>query len=305
MSTWIPIGIFLVFWVIVIIQMKSGWQKGFNKRIQFPAQVKAGWLKVPLKIKHDPILIYLLSNAPQEFYSSGKHNPTHPATWGAVGVVEQTLVFEGNTGDDQWINLKNIRWVGTKMINLQEGKYTYLREALVVHAEQDEEWRVLTFLSTAANPWANIPTKLDYKTHNFGKRLAALCKLDFQDFTGQSEDFGPARAQQINQDMLGQWHPVNDNKLDLYLAPDRLVYGGKAIIHLAQIRKLDVYAEGTRRNVNPFAQDLLRIEYEADGKHVVTGFLLRRADEWGTELAKRTGIPCDLQEGRKKKNGDL
>jgi len=38
-----------------------------------------------------------------------------------------------------------------------------------------------------------------------------------------------------------------------------------------------VYAKGAFRNINPFAQDLLRIEYDADGKHVVTGFLVRRA----------------------------
>ncbi|HEX3051162.1 MAG TPA: hypothetical protein VHP83_10945 [Aggregatilineaceae bacterium] len=74
------------------------------------------------------------------------------------------------------------------------------------------------------------------------------------------------------------------------------------MIHLAQIRRLEVYAEGTRRSINPFAQDLLRIEYEADDKHVVTGFLLRHADEWGAELAKRTGVPFDKQEGRKKKS---
>ncbi|HEX3051164.1 MAG TPA: hypothetical protein VHP83_10955 [Aggregatilineaceae bacterium] len=304
MSTWIPIGIFLGFWVIVIIQMKSGWQKGFKKRAEFPPQVKTHWLEVPLKIKHDPILIFLLSNAPQEFYSSGKHNPTHPATWGAVGIVDQTLVFEGNTGDDQWINLATIRWVGVKTLSLQEGKYAFKKEALVVHAEQDGEWRVLTFLSTSDNPWANIPSKLDYATYEFGKQLAELCKLEFEVCTGRSEDFGPTDAQQMNQDVYGQWHPADDSRLEkkLYLAPDRLIYGWKDTIHLAQIRKLEVYAEGTRRSINPFAQDLLRIEYEADGNHVVTGFLLRHADEWGTELAKRTGVPFDWQEGRKKKS---
>jgi len=65
----------------------------------------------------------------------------------------------------------------------------------------------------------------------------------------------------------------SDSRLEnvLYLAPDRLIYGWKDAIHLSQLRGLEVYAKGAFRNINRVCAGLLRIEYDADGKHVVTG----------------------------------
>ncbi|HEX3051161.1 MAG TPA: hypothetical protein VHP83_10940 [Aggregatilineaceae bacterium] len=277
---------------------KGTWKQERRKRMDFPGQVSERWRNEGRTVPFEPVLLLLLATQPQR-------PTTGPYILGVLGIVDDKLAFEGMNGERYQIPLNAICWIGRKTTPVQERETITEKEVLVIHADYDGQWNVFTLGAGSIHLRANSPNTLDYQARTFTHTLVERCQLELHMYSGTHEDFGPAQAQQISQDVYGQWHEDNADGSPLYLAPDRLIYGWKDMIHLAQIRKLDVYAEGTRRSINPFAQDLLRIEYDADGNHVVTGFLLRRADEWGAELAKRTGVPCDLQEGRKKKNGDL
>jgi len=69
MTVLIPCGLLSGFWVVIIIVVKASWKKGVQKtRGEFPTQVKTHWLEVPLKIKYDPLLVFLLVQRSTEFY---------------------------------------------------------------------------------------------------------------------------------------------------------------------------------------------------------------------------------------------
>ncbi|GEM_PF-903697 len=304
--------------LIVVVPAVIYWNRARDNRMNFPGRVRAVWIKAGRDVPLQPVLMMLLATRPRRVYS-GLRSSTSPGILGALGVVDRVLVMEGMNGESRRIPLDAIRWIGTKTIRVQEGKYANAKEALVIHSDDGGQWQVFVFVTGSNNPIGSIPAALTVGARVFARELAQRCQTELHQYFGGREDFGPAHARQMNQDMLGQWHAADgdDSTLDvsftdlisdvstsresLYLAPDRLIYGWKEAIHLSQIRGLDVYAKGVFRNINPFAQDLLRIEYDADGKHFVTGFLVHRGEQWGAELSQRTGIPCDVQEGRKKK----
>jgi hypothetical protein len=104
----------------------------------------------------------------------------------------------------------------------------------------------------------------------------------------QFEDFGPEPAVYLVQDAAGNWQRVTPDspppdqsgwQYALYLAPDRLLYGGQHAVPLAAIRRVDMHAVG---RLNPFPENLLKIEFAyGDGGTRVIGFLLPNAGDCG------------------------
>ncbi len=71
-----------------------------------------------------------------------------------------------------------------------------------------------------------------------------------------------------------------------------------------QIREIGAFSKGGVLNsLNPFAEDLLRIECQPtpDGKPEVIGFLVRDAEDWAEAIRSRSPARITVHAGRKKK----
>jgi hypothetical protein len=68
------------------------------------------------------------------------------------------------------------------------------------------------------------------------------------------------------------------------------------------VRRVDVFEPGgVLAELNPFHEDLLRIEYESPEQHEVIRFLVRRGEGWADAIQTLTSVPCEHHRGRKKK----
>jgi len=115
------------------------------------------------------------------------------------------------------------------------------------------------------------------------------------------EDFGPARALRMHEDVYGEWHA--DREDQLYLAPDRLLFGWRSAIPLDDIQRLNVLHRGGLDALRPLASGLLRIEYRAaEGAIETVGFKVRRPAEWADAIAEHSASGLPVGQGRKKKN---
>jgi hypothetical protein len=218
--------------------------------------------------------------------------------------VDKHLVFIGRRRYDEewvpeeWIPFDQIRWLGTRYVSGQEGHSGIKRDALIVHYEQRGFWHVGAWFSVQQN--------------DLIKALSVETGLPVIKYFGEREDYGPAPAARQIEDVYGRWHPfregghlpsVDADQGELYLAPDRLLFNRRHPIHLAQVRRVDVFEPGgVLAELDPFHEDLLRIEYETpDQQHAVIGFLVRGGDRWASAIRTRTSVPYEHHRGRKKK----
>jgi hypothetical protein len=178
-----------------------------------------------------------------------------------------------------------IRHIGLTAVSVRRAP----KRALTVHYDSPDGWRVATFLT-------DTPVEL-------AQALADECNLPVYDSGEAREDFGPARAARLFEDVYGEWHA--DREDELYLAPDRLLFGWRDAIPLADVQRLDVYAQGGRlHDLNPLARDLLRVEHGPAGGDVeVVGFAVRGADQWADAVRQRAAAPLAVYVGRKRKKG--
>jgi hypothetical protein len=246
-------------------------------------RVQTAWVHAGQIVHYGPVGAVCLGNRPRHVYASG--------IFGALGITDGRLVFDGQHNNTKNISVPfdRIRHVGLTTVLVLAGKVYAQRRVITVHYTSPDGWRVATFLT-------DMPVELAQELGDEGH-------LSVYDSGSAREDFGPARATRLFQDLYGEWR--DDRPGDLYLAPDCLLFGWRDEIPLAAIRRLDVYRSGGRlHNLSPLSQDLLRIEYgESEEDFQTVGFAVRRAERWIDAIQHRTSTPLDVHAGRKKKTG--
>ncbi len=269
---------------------------------QYAAAVARRWRAEGRDVRFEPTVVEYYGDEPLRSHAR------RAATRGVLGIADRDLIFVpfGNR-EEQPLPFDVIRWIGTHTVEVSQGDGTTTKNALVVHYEAAGEWHMGVWVMSWPNTVAGVLAKLNGQ-------------LDPPLF-GQREDYGPETAECLLQDVYGEWHPADEARRrddvvhspfegltlahgPLYLAPDRLVFNRYLMIHFAQLRRIEVYERGGLLNrLNPFAEDLLRIEYALpdEPRGLVVGFLVRSADQWGKTLAARAQVPYEVREGRKKK----
>jgi hypothetical protein len=246
-------------------------------------RVQTAWVHAGQLVRYGPVGAVCLGNRPRRAYGGG--------IFGALGITDGRLVFDGhrNNTDNISVPSDRIRHIGLTTVPVLAGiKMQAQRRALTVHYDSPDGWRVAIFLT-------DMPVEL-------AQELADEGHLPVYDSGSAREDFGPARAVRMFQDLYGEWR--EDREGDLYLAPDRLLFDWRDAIPLADIRRLDVYQQGGRlHDLSPLSRDLLRIEYgESEEDFHTVGFVVRRADRWVASIQHRASTPLDVHAGRKKKD---
>lgn len=245
-------------------------------------QVRTTWVRAGQIVHYGPVGASCLGHHPRATYGGG--------TFGALGLTDKRLVFDGYRSNRQNLSLRldQIHSIGLTTLPVIVGRAVSRKRALTVHHTGPDGWRVAVFLLDAPVEFANT--------------LSDECDGCIVRDTGQQrEDFGPARATRMAQNIYGEWHA--DREGDLYLAPDRLLFNWRDAIPLDAIQRLDVLEQPS---ANPLAADLLRVEYgtpdDADYATDVAGFLVRRAEKWAETIATHAPQPVDVHTGRKKKS---
>lgn len=252
---------------------------------QLIERVRAQWARQAWAVSLDPV-------GATYYGSQLKRSRTNTnGRFGALGITHGRIMFQHRSSADIFIPLEDIVWAGVHAIRVTQGKSAFNREALIVHSVINGRYDVSAWVLRGPQ----MRRLLEVLESHIGTRART--------FGTFREDHGPAEAVQVQQDIYGQWAEVAPAARDLYLAPDRLVIGLYNFIRLPQIRRVDVYEKDTLlHQLNPFAKDLLRIEYEtSEGEHAVTGFLVRDADAWAVQIGRMVRVPVGIHTGRKKK----
>jgi hypothetical protein len=256
----------------------------------------ARWQENGLTILHPPVLT--------AGYGS-LYDFCLPEQHGIIGIVDDDVVCKVEGYNQVSVPLDQVRWVGIHQSKISAGRSTTSAKVMVLHHEEKNQWHASAFVISRPSDLASLLRVIEEQTglapHN-GR-----------------EDFGPHPAQRLTQTIYGHWllasndgkawealrQPKVEEKVKLsfrlYLAPDRLVYNGYTTILLSQIRQVDLYKKGGPHQLNPFNQDLLRIEYEQDDQHQVAGFLVHSGREWAEALQAHMHLPVEVHEDRKKK----
>jgi hypothetical protein len=223
--------------------------------------------------------------------ASYRHSEGH---YGAVGVVGGHFVFSTRSWERFMVPLASITWIGVRKITVAHGKGTKKVAALMVHGDYQDEYYVFALSSD--------------ESYAIEQQLSAHCNLRPEYLGERSESYGPVTVTRVTQDIYGEWHEEGCGQL--FLAPDRLRFSrldrSVTSIFLVQIRAVGAFSRGGILNsLNPFAEDLLRVEYlpTPDGKPEVIGFLVRNADDWADAIQERSPARITLHTGRKKKVG--
>ena len=241
-------------------------------------RVQTEWVRAGQIVHYGPVGASCFGQRPSAVIGGGVS--------GALGITDGKLVFTGRRRSrfDASIPLTRVHRISLITLPIQAGNIIARKRALAVHYDSPDGWRVGLFVTRE-------PAEL-------AQAVAEESGLPVHDAGGDRDDYGPARATRMTEDIYGDWSP--DREGDLYLAPDRLLFNWRDPILLEAIRRLDVIA---KRGVNPLAPDLLRVEHETpDGEPLVDGFVVRRARRWAEAILRRTEVPLDVHLGRKTKN---
>jgi hypothetical protein len=244
-------------------------------------QVQTAWVRAGQIIHYGPVGAICLGSRPRRVYTDG--------IFGALGITDERLVFDGhrNNTENTSVAYDRLRHIGITTVPVWAGRLNVQQRALTVHYDSPDGWRVATFLTDA-------PVEL-------AQELSQESGLPLHDSGSAREDFGPARAARMIEDLYGEWRDEREG--ELYLAPDRLLFDWRDTIPLSHIRRLNVYTRGGR--LNPFSQDLLRIEYgESEEDFRAVGFRVRGADRWAEAIRQRANTPLEVYIGRKRKSDD-
>ncbi len=214
--------------------------------------------------------------------------------YGAVGIVSEQFVFYTRNYERILVPLASITWIGLRRIRVRKGKYSKEVTALMVHGEYQHDWFVIALSSN--------------EYYAIEQQLSARCNLRVEELGERNESRGPAGVTRVIQDIYGEWH--EDSYVHLFLAPDRLLFGSNNewnhALLLDQVREVGAFSKGGVLNsLNPFAEDLLRIECQPtpDGKPEVIDFLVRDAEDWAEAIRSRSPARITVHAGRKKKVG--
>lgn len=199
---------------------------------------------------------------------------------GALGLVDGGLLFVGqqNPACDVHVPFEAMMWVGLRRGRGPLGG----GRRLAVHAERSGLWLVHVYALDRVVPLAEV--------------LAARAGKPLEYAVSGREDFGPERTWRLGEDVYGEWHANRED--DLYLAPDRLLFGWREAILLDAIEQVDVLERppgGRGRG------SLLRIAYRVDADtYEVVGFAPGDATAWAEAIAARAGGGLTI--GRKRKD---
>jgi hypothetical protein len=195
--------------------------------------------------------------------------------YGALALVDDHLTFTGHRDPlhDCSVPVASLRWIGLRARYKNTWNRRIATPELRIHAETPAGWRVYTFAEGALR--------------RFGEQAAEYTGLTLVNLDEKLEDFGPDPAAPPP-DWDGLRHM-------LYLAPDRLLYDWRHAIPLDTIRRVDMHAVG---KLNPFAENLLKIEHSVDDDLRVTGFLLANAGDWAGIIEQRISAPVIYHAGR-------
>ena len=261
------------------------------------ANAGAIWLAQGREVQAGPVAATYYGSEPQQSYASAL------SIFGVLGVVDGKLCFE-RSDDTVGFSLEPayIRWLGTHLVRVKDSAE---RNALVIHHEIADRWQMAVFV-------------VDGDQRPILDALSALSGVVPEHEL--RKDFGPGSARRVHQDIYGRWHPDTSKSATygiapeddlsrnlqalrslLYLAPDRLLYHWRDPVMLAWVRRVDVFEPDGLQKLNPFAEDLLRIEYEVDDRRHVVGFIVHNGAKWAAKIVERTEVPCQIHEGRKKK----
>ncbi len=235
--------------------------------------VRTAWVRAGLIVRYGPVGVVCHGLRPRSTYGRG--------VFGAAGVAGDALAFEGQSRSafDGRIALVQMQHLSLVTIALPASRRA---RALAVHYDSLDGWRVAVFSGQ------DIP--------ELARALSDAGALPLHDAGEGRDDFGPARATRMTQDIYGEWTP--DHEGALYLAPGRLLFEWREAIPLAAMARLDVYrgSEGRR------AGTLLRVEYAGpDGTYQAAGFLVDHAGRWAEAIVRRADLPLVVHEGRKRK----
>ena len=239
-------------------------------------RVQTEWMRAGQIVRFGPVGATCYGHLPQRLYRAG--------FFGALGLADGGLVFTGHRSRrfDASLPIENIQRISLTTIRRQAGRSVVRQRALAVHYDSTDGWRVATFTTSAL--------------HDFAQGLGEESGLPVHDTGGECDGFGPARATRMVEDIYGEW--LQDRADDLYLAPDRLLFGWREAIPLANVRRLDVFSK-TRFRL--FSDDLLRVEYETpEGEIASVGFTCS-ASKWAGAIVRGAGVPLAVYAGRKKK----
>ncbi len=248
----------------------------------FILRTRTAWMRAGHVIHFGPVAATCYGRSPQKSYTAG-------CVYGALALMDGHLEFSGYKHKmfNVRIAFEVLKWVGIRRVTISSGDNPSTQDALVVHYDSPAGWRVYTW---------TIPGDLE----GFARELSTKADLPVQHYGTKREDFGPSGVTRMAQDIYGVWS--KDRGGDLYLAPDRLIFGGRHQIPLHQIRAVNVISKGGWSDLNPFASELLQIEYnDQEGKAQTTAFLVRASETWARAIQERTGAALDFFAGRKKK----
>lgn len=251
----------------------AGWWPGRRAQAKFVRDTRTGWVRAGRTIHWGPVSASCLASLPG--WSGGRVD-------GALALVDGGLVFVGRraTVCDGFVPFQAVRWVVLRRAH----RWRSGARRVAVHAERSGRWQVAVFALDSAVPLAEA--------------LSARAGCPLRDAGSGREDFGPARALRMHEDVYGEWHA--DREDQLYLAPDRLLFGWRDAIALESVEQVSVLerapGEGGRGA-------LLRVMYQVDEEtYDVVGFRLARAAAWAEAIVSAAG--GTLQIGRKKKSLD-
>lgn len=266
---------------------------GFFGSVQFYRMTVLSWAERQWRLTREPIHFGPVG-ATCYGTEPGANYRRREGHYGAVGIVDEQLVFSTRQYERFLVPLASITWIGERRITVSRGKGTKEVTALMVHGEYQGDWFVIALSSN--------------EYYAIEQQLSAHCKLRVEELGDRRESRGPAMATRVTQNIYGEWH--EDSHGTLFLAPDRLLFARfmhwNSGILLSDIREIGAFSKGGVLNsLNPFAEDLLRIECQPtpDGKPEVIGFLVRDADDWAEAIRSRSPVPVAVHAGRKKKTG--
>ncbi|MCZ7540145.1 MAG: hypothetical protein M5U29_09565 [Anaerolineae bacterium] len=251
----------------------GGWWWQRRRRRAHVIRVRTAWVRAGLVVRYGPVGVVCHGLRPRITYGRG--------VFGAAGLAGGALAFQGqgSSACDGQVALEQVQRLSLVTIALPASRRA---RALAVHYGSPDGWRVGVFSGGGVPELAGA--------------LSDAGALPLHDAGEGRDDFGPARATRMIQDIYGEWTPEREGAL--YLAPDRLLFEWREAIPLATMARLDVYHGGEGRR----AGTLLRVEYAApDGALQAAGFLVEHAGRWAEAIVRRADLPLAVHEGRKQK----
>ena len=247
----------------------SGWL-GARATARFVRDLRTEWARAGRVVHWGPVSATCVASLPG--WPGGKVD-------GALGLVDGGLVFAGRQASDcdGYIPFNAVRCVALRRTR----RWLASGRQVAVHAERSGRWQVSVFALESVVPLAEA--------------LAIRANSPVYDAGAGREDFGPARALRMHEDVYGEWHAEREDQL--YLAPDRLLFGWRDAIALAQIEQVSVLerAPGSRDH-----GEVLRLAVALDEEsYDVIGFGVAEAAAWADAIVRRADGALEI--GRKTK----